>query len=65
MLAYGEVDVFVQGVIGKFVEIIINPIIVLLAAASLIVFFYGIVEFLSQGNNAEKASSCHSEISVL
>lgn len=57
MITYGQADVYVQGVIGKFIDIIINPIIVLLAAASLVVFFYGIIEFLSQGNNAEKAST--------
>lgn len=57
MIAYGQVDTFVQGVIGKFVDIIINPIIIILASASLLVFFYGIIEFLFQGNNAEKAST--------
>lgn len=58
MIAYGqEIDAFVQGAIGKFVEIIINPIIYIFFAASFLVFFWGIVEFLAQGNNPEKAST--------
>ncbi len=57
MITYGQVDEFVQGTIGKFVEIIINPIIILLATASLLVFLYGIVEFLFQGNNPTKATA--------
>lgn len=55
MIAYGQS--FVEGAIGKFVEIIINPIIYILATASLLVFIYGIIEFLSQGNNPERAST--------
>lgn len=55
MIAYAQGE-FVQGVIGKFVEIIINPLIYILATASLLVFLYGIVEFLAQGNNPAKAS---------
>ncbi len=58
MIAYGqEVDAFVQGAIGKFVEVIINPIIILFTVVSLIVFIWGIIEFLAQGNNPEKAST--------
>lgn len=57
MIAYGAVDTFVQGVIGRFVEIIINPLIYILLTASLLVFFWGIIEFLAQGNNPEKAST--------
>ncbi len=58
MIAYGqEVDAFVEGAIGKFVEVIINPIIILFAVVSLIVFIWGIIEFLAQGNNPEKAST--------
>lgn len=58
MIAYGqEVDAFVEGAIGKFVEIIVNPIIILFATASLLVFIWGIIEFLAQGNNPEKAST--------
>lgn len=58
MIAYGqEVDAFVEGAIGQFVEIIINPIIILFAVVSLVVFIWGIIEFLAQGNNPEKAST--------
>lgn len=57
MLVYGQSDAFIQGVIGKFVEVIINPIIILLAALSLVVFIFGLIEFLAQGNNPEKAST--------
>jgi uncharacterized membrane protein len=58
MIAYGqEVDAFVEGAIGKFVEIIINPIIILFAVVSLVVFIWGIIEFLAQGNSPEKAST--------
>lgn len=58
MIAYGqEVDAFVEGAIGKFVEVIINPIIILFTVVSLIVFIWGIIEFLAQGNNPEKAST--------
>ena len=57
MLVYGQSDAFIQGAIGKFVEVIINPIIILLATLSLIVFIFGLIEFLAQGNNPEKAST--------
>ena len=58
MLVFGqENSEFVSGVIEKFVEIIINPIIYFFFIASLLVFFWGIVEFLAQGDNPEKASS--------
>lgn len=57
MIVSAQVDVFVQNTIGKFVEIIVNPIIYILFTASFLVFFYGIVEFLAQGNNPEKASA--------
>lgn len=57
MIVYGQTGNFVQGVIGKFVEIIINPLIILLATASLLVFFFGIIEFLFQGNSPERAST--------
>lgn len=57
MPVYGQSDAFIQGAIGKFVEVIINPIIILLAALSLVVFIFGLIEFLAQGNNPEKAST--------
>ena len=58
MLVFGqENSEFVSGVIGKFVEIVINPIIYFFFIASLLVFFWGIIEFLAQGDNPEKASS--------
>lgn len=56
MIAYGQNE-YIEGVIGKFVEIIINPLIVLLATVSLLVFIYGIVEFLLRGNNPEQANT--------
>lgn len=57
MLVYGQSDAFIQGAIGKFVEVIINPIIIFLATLSLVVFIFGLIEFLAQGNNPEKAST--------
>lgn len=58
MLVFGQDNSeFVSGVIGKFVEIIVNPIIYFFFIASLLVFFWGIIEFLAQGDNPEKASS--------
>lgn len=47
----------VDAIIAKFVDIIINPIIILGFTVSFIVFLWGIVEFLAQGNNPEKASN--------
>lgn len=58
MLVFGQDgSEFVSGVIGKFVDIVINPIIYFFFLTSLMVFFWGIVEFLAQGDNPEKASS--------
>ena len=36
----------VEQLVGKFVEVIINPLLALIFAAGLLVFVYGIVEFL-------------------
>lgn len=40
--------------VGKFVDIIVNPAIVLLFAAALVVFLYGVVELLLSGSPEKK-----------
>ena len=47
----------IDAIIGKFIEIVINPIIFIGFTAAFIVFLWGIVEFLAQGNNPEKSAN--------
>jgi len=52
-VAYASVDSF----IGKVDTLIINPLIVLLFALALAYFFYGVFEFIANGDNDEKKTT--------
>ena len=52
-VAYASVDSF----IGNVDTLIINPLIVLLFALALAYFFYGVFEFIANGDNDEKKTT--------
>ncbi len=41
-------------IVGRFIEVIINPAILLLFVVALLVFFWGIVEFIGGMENEER-----------
>jgi len=52
-----NVESFVSKTIGTFVDVIINPLIIIGFTISFLIFFWGVIEFLAQGNNPQKASA--------
>ncbi len=47
----------VAGFIGKVDKLIINPAIILLFAAALVFFLFGVVDFIMNADNPEKRST--------
>jgi succinate dehydrogenase/fumarate reductase cytochrome b subunit len=49
-----EAPQVVRTFVGKVNEIIVNPLIILLFAAALVYFLYGVFQFIQNADNAEK-----------
>ncbi len=53
----GNVESFVSKTIATFVDVIINPLIIIGFTVSFLIFFWGVIEFLAQGDSPQKASA--------